>query len=345
MVPGWSLAGDVAVSQQDRGIALVPTEGGEIKPFMRVTPPEWIEDPAFSSDGRQLAYVSCTAALRCQLQVVAVDDDAEPTGPPRTLTRQAGNLGATAWSQDGESVLFSAETVPYTTYLWRVPAHGSQPPERIELAGIGAGDPAISRAHDRMAFVQTRNSLTLHPLDSTFTSAAVLASSFWDFDAQFSPDGRQLVFSSSRSGEAVEIWIARADGSAARQVTRGPGRWQGSPTWSPDGRQIVFDSQGEDGHWAIWTIDADGGAPHRVTRETGDQNRPTWSRDGQWVYFTAGLLAVAGEPASVRRVRISGGASEQIAAGGGDRVAVSPDGSRFCSRPSGKDRRACWPCP
>ena len=50
----------------------------------------------------------------------------------------------------------------------------------------------------------------------------VLVSSFWDIQPQFSPDGNQLVFASSRSGEALDIWLAAADGSNAHQLTHGP---------------------------------------------------------------------------------------------------------------------------
>jgi Tol biopolymer transport system component len=55
--------------------------------------------------------------------------------------------------------------------------------------------------------------------------------------------------------------------SRARQLTAGPGRFQGAPHWSPDGRRIAFDSEGNDGQWHIWTIDAEGGPPHQITKD------------------------------------------------------------------------------
>jgi Tol biopolymer transport system component len=151
----------------------------------------------------------------------------------------------------------------------------------------------------------------------------VLLSSFWDIQPQFSPDGNQLVFASSRSGEALDIWLAAADGSNAHQLTNGPGSWQGSPSWSPNGRQIAFDSKGADDHQSIWTIDAEGGALRRITNGPGDQRSPTWSRDGEWIYFTSDQ----GQRPDVWRVRVTGGSSERVTRDGSAFSAlVSMDG-------------------
>ncbi len=37
---------------------------------------------------------------------------------------------------------------------------------------------------------------------------------------------------------------------------------------------------------AIFVVDADGGAPRQCT-EWADAGRPSWSRDGRWIYFGA----------------------------------------------------------
>ena len=61
----------------------------------------------------------------------------------------------------------------------------------------------------------------------------------------FSPDGARIAFAVeeafSRRDEGVHsrIWIAAADGSGAREATRGP--WSDTaPCWSPDGTSLAF---------------------------------------------------------------------------------------------------------
>jgi WD40-like Beta Propeller Repeat len=107
--------------------------------------------------------------------------------------------------------------------------------------------------------------------------------------------------------------VAAADGSGARQLTAGPGRFQGAPHWSPDGRRIAFDSEDNEGKWHIWTIDVEGGPPQQITKDPGNQNVPTWSRDGRSIYF----VAERGMGADLWR----------IPAGGGTAVRVTRDGS------------------
>ena len=127
------------------------------------------------------------------------------------------------------------------------------------------------------------------------------------FDLNFSSDGQRIAYLAN-SGEAMEVWTAKADGSAALQLTHGPGRWQGSPHWSPEGERIAFDSLGVDGHWHIWSIAADGGLPRQVTRDEGNQNVPSWSRDGQWIYYMSS--------GNVWRIHLAGGQKQRLTSEG-----------------------------
>ena len=170
----------------------------------------------------------------------------------------------------------------------------------------------------------------------------MLASSYHDIEVNFSHDGQRLVFSSTRGGEEREIWTARADGTGARQLTRGLGWWQGSPSFSPDSRQVAFDSRHEDGSWGLFVVDADGGVPRPLTTDSGDENCPVWSPDGRWIYYTSDQKAGR----NVWRIPAGGGRAEQLTTkGSGFRVRVSPDGRELLYSPPTVDPMAmlrCW---
>ena len=79
---------------------------------------------------------------------------------------------------------------------------------------------------------------------------------------------------------------------------------------------------GEDGHYGIWTIDVEGGSPRRLTQGPGDDNVPSWSRDGRYVYFARG----ADGPSDVWRAPAAGGEAERVTHGGGFFSFESVDG-------------------
>jgi len=295
-------------------IYIVPADRGDPHAVTRTKRPASDWAPAFSPDGRRLAYVSCTGVeATCDVYVLDVDAAYRPAGPPRQLTRHPGVILGLAWSRDGASVIYGRRPIAGLGYLWRVSAAGDQPPERLEMAGVGAMEPATVPSRDRVAFTRSFFDVDIHRLQPGHSPEPLVAGSFADFQAQFSPDGRRIAFGTARAGEVSEIWVAAADGSGARQLTNGPGRFQGAPHWSPDGQRIAFDSEGNDGQWHIWTIDAEGGPPHQITKDPGNQNVPTWSRDGRTIYFCA--------------ERGMGFDLWRIPAGGGTAVRITRDGS------------------
>jgi hypothetical protein len=74
----------------------------------------------------------------------------------------------------------------------------------------------------------------------------------------------------------------------------------------------VFESMSADGHWHIWRIDANGGMSQQLTTENGNQNVPSYSRDGKWIYFSA----TNGRERDIWRIPATGGQRQRVTRGG-----------------------------
>jgi Tol biopolymer transport system component len=113
----------------------------------------------------------------------------------------------------------------------------------------------------------------------------VLLSTRVDYNAHYSPDGKRIVFHSTRSGGS-EIWVSDSDGSNSQQLTFLRAPITGSPRWSPDGTRIVFDSNVE-GQFDLYIISADGGTPQRLEMNPANDAVASWSHDGKSIYFAS----------------------------------------------------------
>jgi len=107
-----------------------------------------------------------------------------------------------------------------------------------------------------------------------------------------SPDGRQMIFSSNRSGRQA-IWLASSDGTEPRLLFDDPaaGSDPGTPAWSPNGRVIAFAMRpagaADENESEIYTVAADGSELHRLTTAPGDDSHPHWSADGRRIFFNS----------------------------------------------------------
>ena len=164
----WLAAGrsrDQGIGGPPRGIYLIPVDGGDPRPLIASSALVADSNPAFSPDGRRLAYMSCSHdpsklpawfrnTGRCDLYLVELNPARTPSAPPRRLTTQRLQcVGSVTWTRDGSGVVYAAGAPAQYMYLWRVEADGTRPPERIEVAG-SAGDPAVALTRDRLAFVR-----------------------------------------------------------------------------------------------------------------------------------------------------------------------------------------------
>lgn len=90
----------------------------------------------------------------------------------------------------------------------------------------------------------------------------------------YSPDGKEIAFSTSRDGNA-EIYIAAADGSRPRRLTVNQSI-DTSPTWSPSGTRLAFTSD-RTGQPQIFVVDRDGGNLEQLTFSGEWNDSPDWS--------------------------------------------------------------------
>ncbi len=340
-------SGEYDKAAHPRGIYLIPADGGDPRPLIVSTPRVADSKPAFSPDGRRLAYASCNysstsvfagglpgGAGACEIFLIDLSVGSMPSAAPRRLTTQRSPfIDAIAWTRDGSAVVYAVWDSPDMFYLWRVAVDGTPQPERIEVAGAGATGPAMAPSRDRLAFTRVSQDADIYRFTVGHPAQQVIGSTFMEMEPRLSPDGRRLVFGSARSGNAVDIWVADADGSHPQQLTHGPGTAQGCPSWSPDGRRIAYDSFTEDFRIHIWMIDADGGSPRPITT-VGDQSCPTWSHDGRWIYFSGDQ----GTGRDIWRVPASGGTPERITHGASGHFACeSADGKQLLFQPKEGD--------
>ena len=79
-----------------------------------------------------------------------------------------------------------------------------------------------------------------------------------------SPDGNWFAWQTNAGGGEDEIFLARMDGSDARNITKAKGN-DGHPWFSRNGKWIVFESD-RGGQWEIWRIHLESGKQSQLTR-------------------------------------------------------------------------------
>lgn len=110
-----------------------------------------------------------------------------------------------------------------------------------------------------------------------------------DDHPSFSPDGKRIVFTTSRyqaAGETnnFEIAVMNVDGTGVLRLTNSPGI-DTEPVFSPDGTKIAFVSA-RSGNLDIWVMNANGTNPVRLTDAPEGENEPAWSHSGTRISYT-----------------------------------------------------------
>jgi TolB protein len=167
----------------------------------------------------------------------------------------------------------------------------------------------LSPDGEKMLFTSTRNGdLDLYVMDLKSGKTDQITNTLgYDGGAWFSRDGKKIVWRASRpkteeeikeykdllkeglvAPTKMEVFIADADGSNAKQITNlGQANW--APNFMPGGR-IIFCSNHEYKRgfpFNMYTMDADGSNIEKISRDKGFDAFPMFSPDGKKIIFSS----------------------------------------------------------
>jgi Tol biopolymer transport system component/DNA-binding winged helix-turn-helix (wHTH) protein len=317
----FMLHSDRCVPNGPHGLVVFSFATGEkrclIAPPVENTVVYW---PKLSPDGKMVAFLQATTVGVSDIYVIPLEG-----GQARRLTSDDKWITDLMWAADGRRIVFSSERGGrFSERRWQVPVEGGEVRPETIYPNIGV----LSPDGRRLAFVQTgrtdlpsiwRADLS-SPGGRVTTQKLIISSAVNDEDPQLSPDGTRIVFVSHRSGD-MELWQSDADGSNPLQITSFKGEWPGTPRWSPDGKWIVFDKVTGSRH-QIYVIDADGRNLRALTSGDYDNSGPSWSRDGQSIYFASRRSGAS----QIWKQRLGGGPPVQVTEHGGSCGFESYDG-------------------
>ncbi|MFZ5819375.1 MAG: sulfite exporter TauE/SafE family protein [Chloroflexota bacterium] len=143
-------------------------------------------------------------------------------------------------------------------------------------------------------------------------------------DFALSPDRAQVVYVGQAMDLGVSLWLARVDGSEAREAVVCDPADCSQPVWSPDGSKVVYErldlGGGGLGLPTLWWLDAASGETQPVFQEAGLPGaNPRWSPDGAWLSYSA-------PDGSIRLYNLATGENRILDNFLGAAVAWSPDG-------------------
>jgi Tol biopolymer transport system component len=296
--------GDILVMAPDGSDARVLIDGSG-SPADEVPAPQGLASPAWSPNGRYLAYEEVTlcckggGGIEAILHIVAADGrgDVQVTARPTPLSYLSQTV---AWAPDSRRL----------AYLHDGAIHVFDRTDQTSVdLGVDADSVSWSPDGDWLAYAEPfldGGSVGVGMIGPDGAGQRVLtldglgAQGSW---LSWSPDSSALAFAcctepGDESG-SFDIWTVARDGSQV-QVTSGP-EIETVPVWSPDGTALAVQTGSQDGsEAAIAVMRADGSGPRTLYElppgdGAGRLARFSWSPDGSNLLATryrAGSLVV-----------------------------------------------------
>jgi dipeptidyl aminopeptidase/acylaminoacyl peptidase len=303
----WSL--DQEANEYRQSIWLAKTDGSD--PPRRFTTGKQDAQPRWSPDGDRLAFVAKRGGEDAHRQLYVMP---AAGGEPECLTDLKEDVGEPAWSPDGTKLVFSAR-VPDEAY--EEEDEKKRKPRRFKRLQFKLD--SVGWTGDR------RRHLYVVPADGSAEAKQITDGDYEDSRPTWTPDGKSIAFSSSRSENwdielLGDIYVVPAEGGEPKQLTAGDSNHY-SPAYSPDGKLLAvkWDPGGYDfpRHAQIAVVDAETGGNRRILTASLDRTcdpypelrEPIW--DGDSIVFA---IEDAGD-VHLYRVSPDGGTPELLAGG------------------------------
>ncbi|MDX1582814.1 MAG: DPP IV N-terminal domain-containing protein, partial [Thermoanaerobaculia bacterium] len=276
----------------------------------------------WSPDGSRLVGVEAATSGTTDSQLVFIDAEDGSIDPfDHPLARAF--MMFPAWTPDGNLIWSNLESVysqstsvvmhdfeenETRTLFWSLEGAGVidvLPPNRI----------VMSSSDQRQNLRRT----TFGPGGEPSASEWLTRGSGIDRQPVYSPDGKWIMFSSTRSGN-LDLWqLSTESGEVSRVTDDVANDWD--PGFTPDGESILWSSD-RSGNYEIWMARRDGSGARQVTRDEIDAENPTMTPDGSWItYASAGS-----DKRGIWKIRPDGTHATRIAEGTYILPEISPDG-------------------